>query len=259
MKRVRLIHWNRDEARERVALLRAAGYAVEYESTLEPGMLRELKQWPPDAIVIDLERLPSHGRDVALALREHKATRHVPLVFAGGEPEKIDRVRQSLPDAAYTDWARIRGALRAAIARPPVNPVVPSSRLAGYSGTPLVKKLGIRDNFRVGLLSPPPEFKRVVGKLPAGAKLISPPRGKSNLVIWFVRSRADLGRLGRAIAAAGDSPLWISWPKKTSPLAGDVAEPEIRTTGLAAGWVDYKICAIDENWSGLLFRRRKNR
>lgn len=258
MHRVRLIHWNAAEAKPRIAELRAAGYAVAFELPLCPATLRELKESPPAAVVIDLSRLPSHGRDVALALREQKSTRHIPLVFVGGESEKIARTRQSLPDAVFTEWSRIRGDLKRAIANPPTAPVVPSSRLAGYSGTPLPKKLGIKPDSSVALVGAPQGFRKTLGELPEGARLRDAFRGRENLAIWFVRSRAELTRRMKPLASRLDQgKLWIAWPKKASKLAADVGESDVREAGLAAGLVDFKICAIDADWSGLLFTRRK--
>jgi DNA-binding response OmpR family regulator len=87
MARVRLFHWKAEEAKPLLTLLKAAGYSVDYK---EPVIsYREVRLSPPDAIVIDLSRLPSHGREVAVFLRGSKATRHVPIVFVGGEPEKL--------------------------------------------------------------------------------------------------------------------------------------------------------------------------
>ena len=89
MHRVRLIHWNATEAEEWAARLQAEGYDVEY-ALLSPSNLRALRAEPPDAVVVDLSRIPSQGRDTGVGLRIHKATRYVPLVFVGGAPEKVE-------------------------------------------------------------------------------------------------------------------------------------------------------------------------
>lgn len=254
---VRLVHWNAVEALERAARLEAAGYVVD-ASAVDPESFRaELLADPPAAIVIDLSRLPSHGRDVAMSLRQAKATRGIPIVFVDGAPEKIERTRQQLPDAMYTTWARIRSNLRRAIAHPPAAPFVPSSKLAGYSGTPLPKKLGIGERAVVALVGAPAGFETTLSALPAGVTLRSGNRGRRDLTIWFVKALRDLraGMKGMA-SAVGETPLWIAWPKKTSALAADLSERDVRELGLAAGLVDYKVCAIDETWSGLKFVRR---
>src|SRR5438093_4754768 len=141
--RVRLIHWNSVEAEAGAERLGAAGYHV-VAGALDAQTLRALREAPPAAVVIDLSRRPSVGRDLALAIRQYKATRHVPLVLVEGEAEQIARIRRLLPDAAYTTWSRIRSTVKQAIAHPPAEPVVPSSSLAAYSGVPLPKKLGIK-------------------------------------------------------------------------------------------------------------------
>ena len=144
MARVMLFHWNDVEARERAARLARIGHQAVIPLLRSGADFKPIAADPPDAFLIDLSRLPSHGREVAAALRERKATRHVPIVFVDGAPEKVDRIRALLPDATYTDWKRVRGALRAALRRPVAAPVVPGP-MAGYSGTPLPQKLGIKE------------------------------------------------------------------------------------------------------------------
>lgn len=99
--RIRLVYWNAAEAQERAARLQAAGYEVDFDP-LTPAALRALGQDSPGAVVIDLSRLPSQGRDVGLDLRLYKSTRLIPLVFIEGDPDKTSRIRELLPDASYT-------------------------------------------------------------------------------------------------------------------------------------------------------------
>ncbi len=256
MHTVRVIHWKKAEAREHLAALRKAGYRVAYED-FSMAVLRAMRQHPPDAVVIDLTRLPAHGRDVAISIRQYKPLRLVPIVFVEGEPAKVERIREHLPDAVFTSWDRITSALKRAIARPPTAPVVPASGLAGYAGTPLPKKLGVKPGNVVALVKAPPGFEETLGALPKGASLGRRMRDKRDLTIWFTRSRKELdGGIERMATVAGDN-LWIAWPKATSDLASDLTQAEVRRVGLAAGLVDYKICAIDATWSGLKFTRRK--
>jgi hypothetical protein len=208
-------------------------------------------------VVIDLTRLPSQGRDVALGIRQHKPLRRVPLVFVEGDPEKVGRIKKLLPDAHYTSWHGIRGTLKRAIANPPEDPVIPESNLAGYSGTPLPKKLGIKVGNVVALVDAPEGFEETLGTGPDGTVIRRQTRGKRDLTIWFTRSRKVLDRrIGKMAEIAGNN-LWIAWPKKTSRLASDLTQADVRRVGLAIGLVDYKVCAIDETWSGLKFTRRK--
>ena len=128
-------------------------------------------------------------------------------------------------------------------------------KTAGYSGTPLPKKLGIKDGTRVALLGAPPGFS--VGDLPDGAIVGRGARFKADLSLWFVRSKAELLRGVRAMKPrSASSGLWIVWAKKTSPLFAGVTENDVRDAALAAGMVDFKVCAVDEDWSGLRFSLR---
>ena len=255
-RRVRLIHANAAEGKEKASLLRTAGYQVAFEP-VTTALLKKLRDKPPKALVIDLARTPSHGRDVAVAVRHWKATRHVPIVFAGGDPAKIEKIKRLVPDAEYAPWSRIKSALKRAIAHPPQEPVKTASVLAGYSGTPLPKKLGIKPGFTVGLSGAPKDFEKTLGQLPQGVTLRRPARGRCDLLIWFPASRKDLKRrVEKMGAAAGPGGIWIAWPKQASGVETDLTQTAVRGAGLDHGLVDYKICAIDATWSGLKFARR---
>jgi CheY-like chemotaxis protein len=257
-RRLRLVHWNAGEAHKRAATLRAAGYIVNH-AQVTPETLRELRRNPPDAVVIDLTRIPSHGRDVALGIRGSKTTRQIPIVFVEGDAKKVARIKKLLPDAEYTPWRRIRSSLKRAIANPPAVPSVPPSNLAGYSGTPLVKKLGIKAGYRVSLVGSPADFEKTLGALPDGVTLRGRP-GAADLIIWFTRSRGELERrIGALATKVGDGGMWIAWPKQASGVVTDLTQNDVRRIGLGNGLVDYKICAIDATWSGLKFARRKSK
>ena len=260
MHRVRLIHWKAAEAGERVEQLHSAGYEVVYRAMDGSADLKELVEDPADAVVIDLGLLPSHGRDIALYLRERKSTRHVPLIFAGGDPQKVDRIKALLPDAAYASWDGIDTSLKSAIANAPADPVVPRSGFDAYSGTPLPKKLGIKEDSTVFLIDAPQDFDETLGELPRDAALLTQPEGLCRLAIWFTKSREELeGRMEETLRSLADSGgLWIAWPKKASKVASDLDQNVVREIGLAAGLVDYKVCSIDRTWSGLLFTRRRS-
>jgi hypothetical protein len=259
MARVGLIHWKAEEARERVAGLRRSGHRVRWKP-LDPASLRAMKASPPDVFVIDLTRMPSQGRDVGVELRRSGATRRVPIVFVGGAQEKVTRVRELLPDAIFTSWERIESALARALRRPRADPVVPDSSFAAYAGVSLTKKLGIRRGSVVALVSAPKGFEKTLGSLPEDARLTRGMRGGNDLAIWFVRTEAELrGEIRRMAARAGGDGLWIAWPKKNSPLASDLSQSIVREAGLNTGLVDYKVCAIDSDWSGLKFTVRRPR
>jgi len=135
------------------------------------------------------------------------------------------------------------------------------NRPAGYSGTPLAKKLGIKPGMTVGLIGAPREFADVLGELPDGARLSTGARAPFGLLIWFVRRETELAAgIVRVARLANESPVWIAWRKKNARPAGFSGPDEnaVRNAGLDAGLVDYKVCAIDETWSGLRFARRKS-
>lgn len=129
---------------------------------------------------------------------------------------------------------------------------------AGYSGTPLPRKLGFKPGTRYLLIGAPPGYARTLGPLPAGCTPARPRDASLDLIQLFAPSARVLASHFAPLAArlqpAGA--LWISWPKKSSGVATDVTETAVRRTGLAAGLVDIKVCAVDEVWSGLKFVRR---
>ncbi|HLG04914.1 MAG TPA: hypothetical protein VI383_02105 [Gemmatimonadales bacterium] len=260
MARLRLIHWHPAEARAHARTLRALGHSVTCDPITDPDTFKQVRKKPPDVFVICLDRLPSHGREVAGALREFKPTRTTPILFVGGTPEKVVRLKETLPGAHHTTWNRIEAEITRAMANPPSLGPMPDSRFAGYSKTPLPRKLGIKEGSVVALARPPRDFSATLGPLPDRARLDAGPRARRDLTVWFVRSLRDLrAAMPRMVAASSQGPVWIAWPKKSSDLAGDVSEKDVRALGLKAGMVDYKICAIDATWSGLCFALRRKR
>ena len=126
--------------------------------------------------------------------------------------------------------------------------------MAGYSGTPLVKKLGIAERSRVAVIAAPNGFAASLD-LPPGVVLRKQARGRLDVVVFFATRSAELVRrfpaMQRGIEPGGG--LWIAWPKRTSGVATDVSENLVREVGLANGLVDNKVAAIDEIWSALRF------
>ena len=127
--------------------------------------------------------------------------------------------------------------------------------MPGYSGTPLPKKLGIKEQARVLLLDAPAEVKAELKSALAQCKMAKDGEGALDFSMIFVKSAADLKqkffRVSQKLAPTGM--LWVSWPKKSSGVATDLDENEVRRIGLEAGLVDVKVCAVTEIWSGLKF------
>ncbi|MDQ6831221.1 MAG: DUF3052 domain-containing protein [Gemmatimonadota bacterium] len=130
--------------------------------------------------------------------------------------------------------------------------------MAGYSGTPLAKKLGIKSGQRIAFINPPASFAQDLGEVPDDLRDVSGARSEIDLAVLFVTEQRALKRgfapLAKRLAPAGM--LWVSWPKKASKMPTDVTENIVRDHGLQVGLVDVKICAVNEIWSGRKFVRR---
>ena len=126
---------------------------------------------------------------------------------------------------------------------------------SGYSGTPLPKKLGIKERSRVALVSAPQGFESTLGTLPPGCQLRPNVRGRLDVIVFFVTRRAELSRRFPVFMRAldDDGGLWVAWPKQTSGVATDLKFEAVQSVGLDAGLVDNKVAAIDGTWSGLRF------
>jgi len=253
MPRVRLCHWRESEAAPLIDTLRKAGYTVDYPGDKANGSFRTLREKPAFAVVIDLTRMPSHGRYVAAEIRASKSLRHIPIVFVDGDPEKVDRIRQEIPDAVYTSRARLAAALKRV--KPLADPVAPA-RMMNRTDRTTAEKLGIKTGARVALLDPPPDYLRVLGKLPKDVSLEENPDESLPLTLWFVRDPAEyLAGLAGIRKRALTSRIWIIYPKGRQPSG--LTQTLVRESALAIGLVDYKVCSVNEVWTGLLFTRKK--
>jgi len=134
--------------------------------------------------------------------------------------------------------------------------------MAGYSGTPLVKKLGIKTNFRLFAKNPPENYVDLIAPLPENVKILHRLTRDLDMIHLFVTSRADLAANVPIYMnyIKQDGMIWVSWPKKASKVPTDVTEDVIREVALPLGLVDVKVCAVDATWSGLkLVIRKENR
>ncbi len=134
--------------------------------------------------------------------------------------------------------------------------------MAGYSGTPLPQKLGIKPGTIVVVIDAPDNYRKLLGQIPSGVNFATRPVGNTKFIHLFVKERralqTQLQTLRQKIAE--DAAVWVSWPKKSSGVPTDVTEDVIRAVALPLGFVDIKVCAVDDTWSGLkLMIRRENR
>ena len=130
---------------------------------------------------------------------------------------------------------------------------------AGYSGTPLARKLGYQAGSRAHLIGAPAELPQWLAPLPEGVRFETRPGPQTDLVHLFTAEATVLARQLKALRATlrPDAALWVSWPKKAAKVRTDITEDTIRTLALPLGWVDVKVCAVSEVWSGLKLVVRK--
>jgi hypothetical protein len=126
-------------------------------------------------------------------------------------------------------------------------------KTSGYSCTPLAKKLGIKNNFKVKLINEPDYYFELFTDLPSDIKILKEGKTKKNFIHYFAKSASELIKDIKTLKneIEPDGMIWISWPKKSSKVETDVTEDIIRGTALKNGFVDIKVCAVDKTWSGL--------
>jgi hypothetical protein len=259
--RIRYIHWNVAEAEAYLEKLRTQGFDVEYD---ERPASRELAEWrvtPPDLFLIDLTRLPSQGREMGFAIRNSKNLRTVPLVFLGGEPEKVERVKQVLPDAVYVSNHRLIPILKRTLKAGPVKEAVrPAAMMERYGLRTIAQKIGIEANAAVALWEAPGGVEQILAGLPEGVHWVEPDDEHATLAIFFARDEESLKEaFCQARRCRHLKKIWIARQKagRAKEVAA-VSEDLLRETGIAMGFVDYKVCGLSKEWSGLLFARKKS-
>lgn len=252
---MRVVHWNAGEAAALVEMLRGAGHTVELTSSIGSGIMKGLRAAPPEAVVIDLTRQPSHGREIGVAIRSGKTIKHLPILFVDGDAEKVQGVRRVLPDAIYTSRTGLQAALKRAKAVE--NPIRPMPMMERFRNRTTAQKLGISKGMRVAVIDPPGDFERAIGALPENAVLEENPSEILRLTLWFAHDPDSfLAGVRRMRALAAQTRLWILWRKNQAEgLDGGF----IRAAGVEAGLVDYKICSVDAVWSGMAFAVKKAR
>jgi hypothetical protein len=258
---VRLICWNEELAQQHAKEIAKLGYRVDASSLRgSSALITHIRDVNPAIVAIDLDRMPSHGREVAIVLRGSKTTRHIPIVCAGGVEEKVARLRAELPDAVFTSWETIAAALKNAVVSTPAEPMQLTPHMQRWHDSPLTRKLGIAANMKVALIGGAEDgMEEIIGELPEGASLSTRIAAGTQMVLYVVHSLRELdGVVDHARAHLPDgASFWIIHPKTTAKLRSDFNQNDVRDLGLGRGFVDYKVCAVDTQWSGLKFARRK--
>ena len=259
---VRLICRDAEGAKQHAALLERAGLRVNASPPLPTGLTKHLSETGTAAIVIDLDRLPSFGREIAVMVRNSKRTRHIAIVFAGGLAEKVERIRAELPDATFCAWKNAATSVKKAIRNPVAEPVNPLSHMERYAGVSLATKLGIKPGFRVAILASDVASaagleEQLRDSVP-DAVVVAKLSRDVNLALCFARSLAEVEAAFDVARTrlADDRSIWVISPKQSGRLKSDFNQNDVRDAGLRAGWVDYKVCSVDADWSGLKFSRR---
>jgi hypothetical protein len=259
METIQIISSDKKKCGILTAQLDAAGY----RSTAGPmseDLRRQLLNTPPDAVILDLDRAPATCRDLGLFLRVQTATRGCLLVFLDGKPEKVKEIQALLPDACFAETASLEADLEQGLRSKPENPIVPESVFAGYSGRPLGAKLGVKENMAVVLVNAPDDFETVLDPLPERTRLSRSDVESPDLTLWFTTSILELETgLAHRLQLASPGKIWIIWPKRGSTLESDLTQPAVRQAGLDANWVDFKVCSVDNTWTGLCFTARKGK
>lgn len=267
MARVRIVHWKVAEAAPLIEACRACGFDVEYGDVRFSALAKRIRETSPDAVVIDLTCLPGRGRDAALALRRTKYARHIPLVFVDGAPEKVEAIRRQLPDAVFATCAnrkQLCSRIRAACAKRVRDPVIPPGPMERYRSRTAAQKLGIREGSTVAVIDPPRDYAAALGELPAGVEIVEcrdAPDSVHPVTLWFVRDpRIYQAGLRRMQAIADQTKLWVVWPKRKvdKMKPSGLTQYLVRQFANEAGLVDYKICAVNDQWSGMALARRKS-
>ena len=127
--------------------------------------------------------------------------------------------------------------------------------MAGYSETPLAKKLGIKEDFRIALVNAPKDFRRQLGVLPSSVEIVMRLLKPLDVIVLFAAAEKRLSKDFQSLAKklSTNGMIWIAWPKKSSGVTTDLSFERVQRIGLQSGLVDVKICAVDDTWSGLKF------
>jgi hypothetical protein len=252
----RVIGWRGAALKKYDAAFHRAGFVTDISPFKPSGIVGQFARQGPAAVVLDCDNRPSDARAIAVMLRMSRAARHIPLVFAGGVQEKLARLRRDLPDATFCRWEEAAAAVKRIVRAPlPVRVVVPAER---FSGAPLPKKLGLGTDMRVALLHAPEGFEEILGDLPEGVRLGARIHKETRLALCFAYNAEAVDHIAAQMQKSlpPAASVWVMHPKMTGRYHTDFNQNHVRAVMRAAGFMDYKVCAVDQDWSGLKFSRK---
>jgi hypothetical protein len=200
-----------------------------------------------------------------MSLRASKSTCHLPVIFAGGLAAKVDPIRTAIPGAIFSAWKDVLAAMKRAMAQP-LAPRLRSREMPTATGPgALERKLDIKPQTRFAIVGPSGALSgdgswlsELLTSIPDGAVAQRRLDASTTLALFVVSTRRELVHAFTQARTSlpSNASLWIVHPKQTSSLAADFNQDDVRETGLSRGFVDYKVCAVDKDWSALKFARR---
>jgi hypothetical protein len=259
--RVLLLHWKQEEIASLTG--RIHGFEIlPYVPGKGAGMKGLAAEPVPDVLLISLERQPSNGHAVAHVYHQRKATRHVPVVFAGGDPVKVAKIRAALPWARFCGWDTVSQVLAEAVANP-IPSIAAASQSSMSAQRPLYAKLGLTEGMHVALLAAPASLHRLVPDLPFELEIGEQPERDTTLTLWFVRSVGEVDDGFAWISSRMKRPrIWVFYARgKAKSKVGDTS----LTWGLlsekaaAFGLAQFKVLRLNEIWTGVAFGQSAKR
>lgn len=246
--RVILLHWKSSEIEELAGLLK--GFEVQKYAPVSGEGMKGLSAFAvPDALVVSLDRMPSHGHAVAWHYHSRTLTRHVPIVFAGGAADKVEKVREAMPFASYCSWTDVAKTVREAIAEPAAVPL--SVPKAMPSNRPMAVKLGLKPGMRVAWIGAPAELHRMVPGVDFEVDIAEEPDSRTEAAFWFVRSAEDVdeGLSWIVPRLRGPMPrLWVFYRKGKGVTWQGLSE-----SAMVYGLAQFKILSLNPEWTGVGF------
>lgn len=264
MSRVYLVHNGADGMETQANALRTSGFEVDtFDNDGDYDLVKKsMVRWrkaPPEVFVLDMTRRPSVNKYLGVMIRGRESFKTIPIVYAGGDAEKMEPIKRAIPDAVFSSWRGAVKAIRKALVAPVETPAKKPQIMDLYKDRTVCQKLGIEEGMRVGIVDPPRELESLLTGLPEGVELVEETGPAMRVTLWFVRDYdLFLTMLTKMIRVAAISKLWVAFPKKRPGSKDTINQKLVREAIRAAGLVEYKICSMGDVWSAMAFSARKS-